>query len=266
MTDEYASLREAILKPIARKGGVWGFLQYCIALGAREVASRTVRLVRKTTGIAVDRNYDRRHHVDTTGRISAKYLSVDTSFRDHSAQYVPVAQKSFRCMLDAVPVDLRKYTFVDYGSGKGRALLLAAERPFRRAVGVEYSELLKRIADSNITRYRNGVLQCGSIETLLMDATQFEPPSGPCLFFFFAPFDDELLDRVLKRVKASYSRDPRPMVILYCEEKGYPMPTELIEGMGFMQSVGVPSLPFDLGAPIPTIFAIYANSEALELA
>jgi hypothetical protein len=43
-------------------------------------------------------------------------------------------------------VDHRRYVFLAYGSGKGKALLLASDYPFRRIIGVEYSEPLHRAA------------------------------------------------------------------------------------------------------------------------
>lgn len=262
--DEYASLRGLILRPLVERGGIRGFLRYCSTLGAREIVRQTIRVLRKWIGVAVDRLYDRRHLVDTCGRISAKDLPVDNVNRRYGNEYAPAPQKSLRFMLDAVPVNFREYTFVDYGSGKGRALLIAAEQPFRQVIGVEYSKYLAQIADKNISRYRNGVLQCKTIKALFADATQFEPPTGPCLFSFFSPFYGEVLRRVLKRIEASYRRDPRPMVIVYCEEKDtMPIPTGLFESMGFIQPVEVPALPFDFGAPVPLIYAVYANAEAL---
>jgi SAM-dependent methyltransferase len=262
--DEYASICGVLLRPLARRGGIRGLLRFAHSLGLREILRRIIRVFRRSVGAAVDRLYDRRHLVDTCGRISAKDLPVDTTSRENGNEYAPVPQKSFRAMLESVPVDFREYTFIDYGSGKGRALLLAAEQPFRQVVGVEYSEPLARIADANISSYQNGVLRCRSIEALFMDATLFEPPSGPCLFWLFSPFHGKVLRRVLKRIETSYVRDPRPMVILYCEEQDtIPIPTKQFEAMGFMHPVKAPPPPYDLGAPVPLIYSISANTEAL---
>lgn len=47
-----------------------------------------------------------------------------------------------RQILDRLPLDFEEYTFIDLGSGKGRALLIASEYPFRAVVGVELSPKL----------------------------------------------------------------------------------------------------------------------------
>ena len=49
-------------------------------------------------------------------------------------------------------VDHSEFTFVDYGLGKGRVLMLATEYPFKRIVGVEFSESLDRTARQNLTK------------------------------------------------------------------------------------------------------------------
>jgi predicted RNA methylase len=41
-------------------------------------------------------------------------------------------------------------TFVDIGSGKGRALIIAAEYAFKRIIGVEYSPSLATICRRNL--------------------------------------------------------------------------------------------------------------------
>src|SRR5690349_10766861 len=58
---------------------------------------------------------------------------------DHGYLYEPIQLAVFRRIMAALAIDPHNYTFVDYGSGKGRALVLAAEYGFRRVVGVEYA-------------------------------------------------------------------------------------------------------------------------------
>jgi cyclopropane fatty-acyl-phospholipid synthase-like methyltransferase len=56
--------------------------------------------------------------------------------------------------LDRLQLDPRDFVFVDLGSGKGRVILRAATRPFRRVEGVEFSEPLHRVALRNIDNAR----------------------------------------------------------------------------------------------------------------
>src|SRR5215218_10190886 len=48
----------------------------------------------------------------------------------------------------------RDDVFVDLGCGKGRVLYMAARRPFKRVIGIEWSERFSRIARVNLDRNR----------------------------------------------------------------------------------------------------------------
>ncbi|MGH7097851.1 MAG: hypothetical protein ACREE4_09370 [Stellaceae bacterium] len=49
-------------------------------------------------------------------------------------------------ILADLPADVSDYVFVDYGSGKGRVILMASRRRFREVIGVEFVEPLHIIA------------------------------------------------------------------------------------------------------------------------
>ena len=87
-----------------------------------------------------DIDYDWEHRVDTTGATvswRARLLGLLNS------PYQPVPPEQFREMMAALAVYLdqvsnfSQFTFIDIGSGKGRALLLATEYGFSRIIGIE---------------------------------------------------------------------------------------------------------------------------------
>ena len=59
------------------------------------------------------------------------------------------------------------FAFVDMGSGKGRALLVASEFAFAKIVGIELSSHLHRIAAENIKRYGPKTQQCTALRAAL---------------------------------------------------------------------------------------------------
>jgi SAM-dependent methyltransferase len=263
LPDEWASLRKLFLEPLERQGGVRGLLRHVFAIGPRESARLTVNQLHKLAAVAVDRLYDCRHGVDTCGYILPAALDVNENGRASSEPYVPTPERSFCRMMKAVPVDFRDYTFVDVGCGKGRALLIAAAHPFRAVIGIEHSSTLAQTAVSNFASYRDGSLRCNKIAVLQVDATAFEIPPGPCLFYLFSPFRPHVLSRVVERIDASYRRAPRPMVALFSEERDTrPLPMALFDGVAGMEPIAESALPFDPGAPCPLIYAVYANAEA----
>ena len=62
----------------------------------------------------------------------------------HATHYEPTPVGEVRALLTHVTFDVARATFVDLGSGMGRAVMEAATLPFRQAVGVEISPALTR--------------------------------------------------------------------------------------------------------------------------
>src|SRR6185436_10035090 len=63
--------------------------------------------------------------------------------------------------------------FVDFGSGKGRVLLLAAQFPMKRVVGVEFSPQLCQVARQNIEAFRRSHPRIAPIEVVESDAALY---------------------------------------------------------------------------------------------
>jgi SAM-dependent methyltransferase len=102
---------------------------------------------------------------------------------------------------------LADFSFVDVGSGKGRVLLMAAEYPFRRIVGVELLPELHEVARENVKRDPR-------VELVLGDAREFQFPDGPLVVFLFNPFPPWVLRQVLRNVQESLKRKPRDMFVV----------------------------------------------------
>jgi hypothetical protein len=92
--------------------------------------------------------------IATMGRVEAVEAAgagTRPQHLDNAVFYAPLQFPKFdRLMRAARPFDPDRYTFIDYGAGKGRALALAAGMGFRRIVGVELFESLCRQARENI--------------------------------------------------------------------------------------------------------------------
>jgi SAM-dependent methyltransferase len=118
-------------------------------------------------------------------------------------------------MLESLDLDFQEFTFIDIGSGKGRALLMAADFPFRRVLGVELLPELHRIAQENINNYRSDSQQCFALESVCADAREFELPTEPTLLYLFNPLPEAGLSRLLENLERSFKKDPRPIYLLY---------------------------------------------------
>jgi len=92
---------------------------------------------------------------------------------------------------------MEEFSFIDVGAGMGRAVLLAAELPFRQVVGVELNPTLARIARRNLTVWRASERARAPTKIICGDAVEFQLLEGPCLAFMFNPFGAPVMRRLL---------------------------------------------------------------------
>ena len=162
-----------------------------------------------------DRRIDRRHGIETTGVVVTDSLDVPSDLRDHAVEYRPTAAAWFGAVIEGLGISHEQFAFVDYGCGKGRILFMAAEFPFREVIGVELSEQLAQTTRGNIASCRREKLRCQQIHCHQGDAGEFDLPDGDLLLYFFNPFDDVILARVLERVERAFQSSPREIVVVY---------------------------------------------------
>ena len=162
-----------------------------------------------------DAIFDRQYQVDTGGVVRPKPESVVGSNWDMGVSYQAIDAKCFTSTLQSLAIEHSHFTFMDLGSGKGRALLLASTFPFRRVIGVEYCEELNEIARQNVVNYPASARRCSDVAIITADATTFAIPEGPLVLFFFNPFGKRVMAKVVENVMASYRESPRQIILIY---------------------------------------------------
>ena len=162
------------------------------------------------------RSLDRRFGVDTEGYIPLDQLTgIESLNVADGVQYQPTPQRLLEKTLAALDIDHRQFTFIDFGSGKGRALLIASRLPFNRIIGIEFSPELHEIAVRNVAKYPVSARKCARIEPICADATLFSLPDEPSIFYFFNPFGPSVLAPVLDNIVRSLERHPRRSLFIY---------------------------------------------------
>jgi hypothetical protein len=163
-----------------------------------------------------DAEYDWDHRVNTT---SAAVGWHDRLLGVFHSPYQPTEAGLFHEMI--VPLsahvgfDFREFLFVDFGSGKGRTLLMASDYAFRRILGVELLPALNRDALANLSKYRSESQKCFAMESICADATMFAFPEEPIVLFLFNPFPESGLRRVIANLEQSLRERPRKIYVLY---------------------------------------------------
>ena len=159
-----------------------------------------------------DVEYDWDHGVDTTSATvgwRGRLLGVFHS------PYQPSEPGLFHEMLQALPADFSGFTLIDLGSGKGRALLMASDYPFRKIIGVELLPELHRVASENLRKYASEKQKCRILEAQWGDAREFNFPADPIVLYLFNPLPEASLGAVVRNLEQSLRQYPRKVFILY---------------------------------------------------
>ena len=148
----------------------------------------------------------------------------------------PSSSVRFREIFDALDIEFGQTVFIDYGSGAGRAVLLAAQYPFKAVIGIELAPWLHAQAQANLRAFPASAQRAARIELLCGDATAFVPPTDPLVLYFYTPFGVGPMQRVRARLEASLRERPRPVTIVlaYC----FRQTRELLEKSPFLRVIG----------------------------
>jgi SAM-dependent methyltransferase len=155
------------------------------------------------------RMWDVMHAVDTCGEVPLASLDFQSPNKGNGLQYASHHPLVTRPALAALDIDHRNYTFIDFGCGKGRVLLLASEFPYRRIVGLEFAPQLARTAQQNLQTYRTKTMKCHDISVICTDVADYRLPSEPEVLYFYNPFAPEVMQRVAQEITQSLQRSPR---------------------------------------------------------
>ena len=160
------------------------------------------------------RAFDEQWGTDTFEMRELHTLTVDPALASHARRYQASNGGNMSSWFADLDVDFARTAFIDFGCGKGRAVLEAARFPFARVIGVEFAPELVDIALRNreIMAARGGLT--APVEFLCMDAARYRPPADLDLVcFFYDPFDDTVMAPVAERLTAL----TQPVSVIYLE-------------------------------------------------
>ena len=176
------------------------------------LSRRALRIERRFHGV-LGRSFERRLGIETVERVDLRDLGVDREGRSYYQATPALAFRSALRRLRPVATDV----FVDIGSGKGQAVIVAAQLQFGRVIGVELAEALTVVARGNLERARAHV-RCPRVELITADAVEWPIPDDVSVIYMYCPFIGDAFTAVIERIFASFDARPRPLLLVY----GYP--------------------------------------------
>ena len=162
-----------------------------------------------------ERFFERYYGVKTGGAFDTGQLGFDALLGEEGASdaggYQAIAYKKLHLALKQLPQKTLKGGFVDYGCGKGRAVVVAARHGFSRVTGVELSPELAEAAAQNLVA--TGLTSIAEI--VQIDATAYEPPRESSVAFLYNPFFGQTLVAVIEQLEQSLLAYPREFYLVY---------------------------------------------------
>ena len=179
--------------------------------------------------------FDLENGVRTSGLVAGRHLKSGHTHDKHATAYYGVAPSVFLLLLEKwrrtrPAAAIEQTTFIDVGAGMGRAVLLAAEMPFQRVIGIELHPALVRAARRNLTVWRKTGRMQAPARLVQADGVEFAYPPGPTVLFLFNPFGPVVMRRLLKALARSYAGLTGQLDILYVNNEQEP---ELEKARGF---------------------------------
>jgi predicted RNA methylase len=117
-------------------------------------------------------------------------------------------------LLKQLPLALHNKPFIDFGSGKGRALFCAEYIGFNYLTGVELDKELVDEAKANELSYtlkREG----SSFEFIHQNVLDYKIPDDAQTFFLFNPFSGTIMKQVAQAILRSHEKNKREIFIVY---------------------------------------------------
>ncbi|MDB5578004.1 MAG: hypothetical protein JWR80_3180 [Bradyrhizobium sp.] len=162
-----------------------------------------------------DSAFDAQWGIDTGGIQRLHDLNIDSPSARFGTSHIASDPQEFSAALASIDLPLDSFTFIDLGSGKGRALILASAFPFERIIGIEFAQELNDVAQRNVAYLKERDPRASRIQPLCCDAATYRFPDGPLVLFLFHPFDSPIMKAVAANAMATWRANPRPVRVVY---------------------------------------------------
>ena len=164
--------------------------------------------------------FDQQYGLDTGGLISGGRLATGSKNDSYNSAYFAMAPSRLQAGIEhwknyLAPNTMANYSLIDLGSGKGRAIMLASEYPFRRVIGVELNPGLARIASENVQTWQKlGRTRC-PIQLLTQDVGDLIFPDGLCVIYMYNPFAAPVVEQVIRNIEIQFADRYGQLDVMY---------------------------------------------------
>jgi SAM-dependent methyltransferase len=184
---------------------------------------------------------DKQLGVETSAEVPRRAQISGHKMDKYAVQYQGLQPSILRKCLNLIGVTA-EMTFIDIGCGKGRALMVAAEYPFRHIIGVELSEFILATARSNFKILVKRNARYGDVALVHGDASHPPLDRGVNVLSFFNSFTGAPVHILIEHMRHHLQTFPESQIWLICYN---PVSYQSFDESGFLQRFYAAKLDFD---------------------
>ena len=173
---------------------------------------------------------EKKYHLDTTEIDDLQGEKIESSNLSHASIYQGTNYYLIEQAFEYLKTEKANNHLVDFGSGKGRIMVVAAHYGFKNITGVDFSQSLCREAEYNIEKIKP-LFPATNFKIICSDAADYTIENNTNVFFFFNPFDEVVMLQVVRNMLTSLKKNPRKVYVVYVN----PLHKEIFLSAGFSE-------------------------------
>jgi hypothetical protein len=188
--------------------------------------------------------FDNQYGIRTSGFLPGSILRLGYSVKNTTLYvgYLGEQPSIIRRSLNILPIR-NDATFLDLGCGKGRALVVASEFPFRVVIGVEISPELAKVAEENARVIARNFPERTPITVVNGNALDYALPEGNLIIFLYNPFGEDLITRLLTNIETALLKRDSSIWVVYTN----PVWGHIFDTSSTLSRIYAESIPYDPG-------------------
>ncbi|KAA9036593.1 class I SAM-dependent methyltransferase [Ginsengibacter hankyongi] len=182
---------------------------------------------------------ERKYNLDTIELDRLKTITITGNNLEHASIYQAcnyfILEKGFNYLRS---INENK-NITDFGCGKGRAMIVAAHYGFNNITGIDFAKALCLSAEKNMleTHLLSPLVK---FNIICDDVVNYKIANEQTVFFFFNPFDEAIMLKVVKNILSSLKEKDRKIYIMYAN----PVHKEIFLSAGFEEEYYLKKLQY----------------------
>lgn len=182
---------------------------------------------------------EKKYHINTSSIDYLRNEKIESDNLKHASIYQGTSyyllEKAFEYLKEENAIG----NITDFGSGKGRVMVVAAFYGFKKIDGIDFAPLLGEEAKKNIEKIKPS-FPSSVFRIICKDVVDYKIQKDTNVFFFFNPFDEVVMLQVVKNILFSLKENDRKIYIVYVN----PIQKEIFLSAGFQEEYSVRKMEF----------------------